>query len=264
MCRWIAYAGQPVFLDTLVCRPVHSLLHQSQAANECHAGLNGDGFGLGWYGLRDEPGVYRDVLPAWGDENLKSLCRQIASPLFFAHVRASTGTPVSRENCHPFVRGPWMFMHNGQVGGWAKIRRAVEQQLTDRAFAARRGNTDSEALFLMLDDATLAHDPVEALRDAVVRMEATMARAGIDEPLRIAAAITDGRTLHVIRYASDDRPPSLYWRETEGDVIIASEPLDDDRDHWNAVSPSSAISLRVGGALSFRSFDVRRHGSAAA
>ncbi|MGA4923289.1 hypothetical protein, partial [Bacillus subtilis] len=32
--------------------------------------------------------------------------------MFFAHVRAATGTAVTRQNCHPFACGRWMFMHN--------------------------------------------------------------------------------------------------------------------------------------------------------
>jgi predicted glutamine amidotransferase len=43
--------------------------------------------------------------------------------LFFAHVRAATGTAVTRQNCHPFACGQWMFMHNGFVGSWNRLRR---------------------------------------------------------------------------------------------------------------------------------------------
>ena len=59
----------------LVCAPAHSLVHQSLHATEAKTGTNGDGFGLGWYGERPEPGLYRDIRPAWSDENLKSLSR---------------------------------------------------------------------------------------------------------------------------------------------------------------------------------------------
>ena len=126
MCRWLAYSGQPIHLETLVTQPRHSLVHQSLSASEAPAATNGDGFGVGWYGAFEDPGLYRDILPAWSDDNLRSLCRQIASPLFFAHVRASTGTATSRANCHPFAAGRWMFMHNGQVGGWETVRRRIE------------------------------------------------------------------------------------------------------------------------------------------
>ena len=105
MCRFLAYRGEPVFLSDLVCAPAHSLVHQSLHATEAKTGTNGDGFGLGWYGERPEPGLFRDIRPAWSDENLKSLSAQVRSPLFFAHVRASTGTASTRANCHPFEIG---------------------------------------------------------------------------------------------------------------------------------------------------------------
>ncbi len=73
MCRWAAYIGQPIFLDEIISRPGHSLIHQSHCATECHSAINADGFGIAWYGARPEPGLYRDILPAWSDPNLKSL-----------------------------------------------------------------------------------------------------------------------------------------------------------------------------------------------
>jgi len=65
------------------------------ADDEDRRGADGDGFGLGWYGEHPEPGLYREVRPAWSDENLRYLCRHIRSHLYFAHVRAATGTPVA-------------------------------------------------------------------------------------------------------------------------------------------------------------------------
>jgi len=101
-CRFLAYLGEPIRLADLVCAPAHSLIHQSMRADEGKTPTNGDGFGLGWYAERPEPGLYREGRPAWSNENLRSLCEQVRSRLFFAHVRASTGTATTRANCHPF------------------------------------------------------------------------------------------------------------------------------------------------------------------
>ena len=108
MCRWIAYRGETIPLEQYVTAPAHSLVVQSQRALESTAATNGDGFGMGWYGHHSEPGLYREVRPAWSDENLRYLCRHIRSHLYFAHVRASTGTPITRPNCHPFACGRWL------------------------------------------------------------------------------------------------------------------------------------------------------------
>ena len=102
MCRWLAYSGAPIHLEEAIFRPEHSLIDQSLNARQGETTTNGDGFGIGWYGNRDFPGVYRDIQPAWNDANLQALAAQIESRLFFAHIRAATGTAVQRTNCHPF------------------------------------------------------------------------------------------------------------------------------------------------------------------
>ncbi len=137
MCRWIAYRGETIPLEQYVTAPAHSLVVQSLKALESTASTNGDGFGMGWYGEHPEPGLYREVRPAWSDENLRYLCRHIRSNLFFAHVRAATGTPITRPNCHPFACGRWMFMHNGSVGNWARLRRQVESLIPDELYGSR-------------------------------------------------------------------------------------------------------------------------------
>ncbi len=160
MCRWIAYRGETVPLEQYVTAPAHSLVVQSLRALELTASTNGDGFGMGWYGDHPEPGLYREVRPAWSDENLRYLCRHIQSHLYFAHVRASTGTPITRPNCHPFACGRWMFMHNGLIGDWSRLRRSVEALIPDELYGSRIGTTDSEAVFLAILGAGGDKDPV--------------------------------------------------------------------------------------------------------
>jgi hypothetical protein len=92
MCRWLAYSGRPLYLEDFLFKPENSLINQSLHARKGHVATNGDGFGVGWYGEHSTPGIFRDILPAWNDANLRSLAEQISARLFFAHVRASTGT----------------------------------------------------------------------------------------------------------------------------------------------------------------------------
>jgi predicted glutamine amidotransferase len=247
MCRFLAYQGQPVYLEDLVASPCHSLIHQSQHATEAKTGTNGDGFGLGWYGDRAEPGLYREIRPAWSDENLLSIARQVRSELFFAHVRAATGTASTRANCHPFAHGRWMFMHNGQIGGYARIKRKLEALIPDGLYAGRGGTTDSEALFLIALGRILAgEEPVRAMAAALADAVALMQEAEVSEPLRFAATLTDGEAVHAFRWSSDTRPPTLYTCAADTHVVIASEPLDDKRDCWRALAPNSAVTVRGG------------------
>ncbi len=245
MCRWLTYRGQPIYLDTLIFEPENSLIHQSLHARKTHVTTNGDGFGVGWYGERAMPGIYRDILPAWNDPNLRSLSHQIRSGLFFAHVRASTGTATSRANCHPFGHEGWMFMHNGQVGGYERVRRRLENLVPDDLFVHRQGTTDSELFFLLLFAHGLDRDPVAALNRVTQLMLWTAREAEVSEPFRMTAALSDGRRLYAIRYASDEAPPSLYWNTSGGNLTVVSEPLDADLDNWNEVPPGHILAAEA-------------------
>lgn len=241
MCRWAAYIGDAIFLEEIICQPGHSLIHQSHCATQAHSAINADGFGVAWYGARPEPGLYRDVLPAWSDPNLRSLTAQVKSGLFLAHVRASTGTATSRNNCHPFTHGQWSFMHNGQAGGYDGFRRDADMMITEGLYGARRGATDSEALFLVAISEGLGGDPRGALERASARFIGLARAKGCLPHLRMTAALSDGKRLYAMRYATDDAAPSLYyrWSATRGGMAVVSEPLEAEEGGWNVVPPNS-------------------------
>ena len=125
MCRWLAYSGSPLSMEDLLYKPKHSLIDQSLHARLGPHATNGDGFGIGWYGEGDEPALYKGVDPIWNDQNLREIARQVRSGLMFAHIRASTGTPVQHSNCHPFRYGKWLWMHNGQIASFQDIKREL-------------------------------------------------------------------------------------------------------------------------------------------
>ncbi|MFC0199099.1 class II glutamine amidotransferase [Paracoccus rhizosphaerae] len=253
MCRWAAYLGEPIFLEDIVSRPAHSLIRQSQGATRCVTPVNADGFGIAWYGERAEPGLYRDVMPAWSDPNLRSLVGQVRSRLFLAHVRASTGTATSRNNCHPFTAGRWSFMHNGQFGGYDSFRRHADVLIRDDLYQHRKGATDSEALFLVALGEGLDQDPQRAMECAVGRMEALARQKGVAPHVRAACALSDGERLYVLRYSSDDHAPSLYyrWSDSRQGWAVVSEPLETDEGDWQEVAAGSfcvfgATDVRIG------------------
>jgi glutamine amidotransferase len=246
VCRWIAYRGETIALEHYVTEPEHSLVSQSIHALESTASTNGDGFGLGWYGDHPEPGLYREVRPAWSDENLRYLCRHLRSHLFFAHVRAATGTPITRPNCHPFVVGTWMFMHNGYVGGWSKLRRQVEAMIPDALYPARAGTTDSEALFLAIMGAGAARDPIQATEHVLGRLGALLDADEPGLPFRFTAALANGRDLYAFRYAVNDHANTLYYRTAPTGVVAVSEPLDRDPARWQRVPGSHVLVARAG------------------
>lgn len=241
MCRWAAYWGEAIFLEDIISRPGHSLIHQSHCATKCHTAINADGFGVAWYGDRPEPGLYRDVMPAWSDPNLRSLTAQVKSRLFLAHVRASTGTATSRNNCHPFTWENWSFMHNGQIGGYEAYRRDADMMIPDHLYPHRKGATDSEALFLAAVAEDLNADPAGAMERAAARMIRLAREKGCAPHLRMTAALSDGQRLYAMRYATDDAAPTLFyrWSETRGGWAVVSEPLESGEGGWIEVPPYS-------------------------
>ena len=241
MCRWAAYIGAPIFLEDIVSRPGHSLIHQSHCATECRTAINADGFGIAWYGDRPEPGLYRDVMPAWSDPNLRSLVATVRSGLFLAHVRASTGTATSRNNCHPFTHGRWSFMHNGQVGGYDAMRRDADMLIPDALYPQRKGATDSEALFLVALAEGLEHDPCGAMERAAAQFIRLSRAKGAAPHLRLTVAMSDGQRLYAMRYATDHQAPSLYhrWSDTRGGRAVVSEPLESDQGDWLEIPSAS-------------------------
>jgi glutamine amidotransferase len=256
MCRFLAFQGEPILMETLVAAPCHSLIHQSLHANEAKTETNGDGFGVGWYGERETPGLYRELRPAWSDENLLSIVSQVRSHLFFAHVRAATGTATSRANCHPFAHGRYLFMHNGQIGGWAAVRRRVEAMIPDELYAARAGTTDSEAIFLAALSRGLDHDPVGAMTATLRDVKAHMRAARVDEPLRFTATLTDGHTVWAFRWACDARPATLYYKKGPTGLLLVSEPIDADRGCWHEVPRGGTLIAAPGQPLRLERMDA--------
>lgn len=256
MCRWAAYAGEPIFLEEVVSRPGHSLVSQSLGAAKCPTPTNGDGFGLAWYDARPEPGLYRDIYPAWSDPNLRSICEQVRSGVFLAHVRASTGTATSRNNCHPFVVGRWSFMHNGQVGGFEGFRKQADMLIPDVLYGHRKGATDSEALFLLALAEGLDLDPVGAMERAVDRLEQLSRERGGTPHMRFSAAYSDGRALYAVRYSSDETAPTLYYRysDSRDGFAVVSEPLEFDQDGWRSVLPGHVVRFDRAGQVETRPF----------
>jgi len=245
MCRIATYIGPPIPMENIVTGPQHSLLCQSRDAEESKTNLNGDGFGISWYSEKREPGLYRECLPAWSDENLLNLCRMVSSHLFVAHVRASTTGETMRTNCHPFTHNQWCFAHNGQIGGYRHIKRELEKLLSDDLYNARRGTTDSELLFLFLLQKGLQDNPTLACSEAIQALENMRKEKGITEPLRLTFVLSDGLRLFGVRYASDNFSPTLYQSKSldNGGISLASEPLDGVIDNWNLVQPSSIIEV---------------------
>jgi predicted glutamine amidotransferase len=181
MCRWLAYSGSPIRLEELLVKRDRSLIDQSLHSRQGATPTNGDGFGVGWYEEGEPPRIYRSVHPAWNDRNLRELAAGISSQLFFAHIRASTGTAIQETNTHPFRYGRWLWMHNGLIREFSQVKRELVLAIDDSLFPSIEGTTDSEAMFYLALTFGLESDPVGAVERMVGFVE-TRARRGASDP----------------------------------------------------------------------------------
>ena len=236
MCRWLAYTGSPVVLTQVLYTPVHSLIDQSLHSRLGAETTNRDGFGLGWYANGPVPGVFRSIEPAWNDQNLHELAGHIQSALFFAHIRAAIGSAVQQTNCHPFRHGRWLFMHNGFIDGFAKMKRDLVLAIDPSLFPQIMGTTDTEVLFHLALTFGLDDDPPQALARAIGLIEAHGHAQDVEYPFQGTIATTNGDSLWVFRYSSQGRSRSLFFtrdvptlREEYPDREILREVSDDTR-----------------------------------
>jgi predicted glutamine amidotransferase len=275
MCRWLAYSGDPIPIDWLVFRRKRSLIDQSLHAQLGATTTNGDGFGIGWYGNGEVPAVYRSVHPAWNDRNLQELAAHVSSPLFFAHIRASTGTAVQETNSHPFRHDRWLFMHNGLVREFPRLKRDLLLAIDPSLIPSIEGSTDSELLFHLTLTFGLEDDAVTALEQMAGFVEDLGERHGVEHPLQMSVAVTDGERIVAARYSSERSSRSLFFstdaralkqqypeieelqRLSDEARAIVSEPLGDLAGAWNEV-PESHVGIVQPGADELRAFNPRR------
>lgn len=274
MCRWLAYSGGEIPLAELIFNTDHSLIDQSLSARSSAQTTNGDGFGIGWYDGLDTPGLYKHTQPAWNDDNLHDLCVHTRSPLFIAHVRASTGTAIQHSNCHPFRHGPILFVHNGAIRDYARLRRRLTLELDDTWFGAISGSTDSELMFLLALQFGLADDAYAGVARMAGLVERVGLEAGVEQPLQMTLGISDGRRLYAVRYSSerDSRtlfysrdvlalerelgpcPPAILKQMTADARCVVSEPLSDLEELWQPIPEATFVTVD-GGRVDSRPFE---------
>jgi glutamine amidotransferase len=261
MCRWLAYSGSPVLLEEVLFKTDHSLIDQSLRARDAAATTNGDGFGIGWYGQRDVPGIYRDIRPAWNDTNLQALAAQIESRMFVAHVRATTGSPVQRTNCHPFNFGKWLFVHNGNINEFGKLHRDLVIAVSPALFPYIGGSTDSEIMFLLAMTFGMEGDVHAGVARMAGFVERLAAESGVDDALQMTLGISDGEALYAVRYSTAGESRSLFHsanRDATMEIApgagrfsrdaraIVSEPLSDLEEEWIQVPEATFVTIRNG------------------
>jgi glutamine amidotransferase len=158
-------------------------------------------------------------------------------------------------------------MHNGEIGGFEKVRRTLAFAVAPELYPRIQGTTDSEIFFYLLLTYGLEDDPEAAIRQAIRTIEQAQSDAGVSDPFYMTIAISDGQTIWAMRHASAGHVPTLYVGvgakpqdpadtvtvATGTAVIILSEPLDDDTSQWTAIEPDHLV-VAGDGAVSVSPF----------
>jgi len=273
MCRLVAYLGTPIFTDEIIIKPINSLIHQSYAAEETENPVNGDGFGLGWYKkeIREEPGMYKSIFPAWNDQNLLHNASFIKSSCFLAHIRAATVGGISTENTHPFSYKQYLMMHNGGILEFDKIKYDLVKLLDPEAFLWIQGQTDTQyilALFmtnirkLKIKGSPTANQMVACFNKTFKEIEELKQKNGVDTIALYNIVLTDGNRMIGTRYSTDpdNETRTLHYaekmscricekgtlkmddpNEKRTATLISSEMLTEDSDRWKEIPQNHAI-----------------------
>jgi glutamine amidotransferase len=246
LCRFVAYVGPPVSLQSLVLDQPLGLLRQSYEPRfQRHGVVNADGFGCGWFdqSIRPEPAVYKRDKPIWSDVSFRSIAGVIRSKAVLAGVRdANTGAAVDDSSTPPFSSDGWLFAHNGKLDGFdgpAGVQ--LWRMLSDKRASGVRGTSDSEVLFaLILDRMDEGMSPAQALRWVI--------REGLNISTgRFNLVLHDG--WKIVATCCGD---SLYVLEgaesLPGAVVVASEPFNEDPE-WQEVPDATLVEGYCGGVV---------------
>ncbi|CDO71630.1 hypothetical protein BN946_scf184911.g100 [Trametes cinnabarina] len=274
MCRFVIYKGTaPVQLSHLLTRPCHSIINQafdSRLRLDHRRPINGDGFGVGWYDsvydeeLGSQPCIFTSVTPK------KQYLMELASH-HSAHVRATTAGTLSLDNCHPWSYGKLMFMHNGGIAEFPKIKRKLQMALPDELFNMVTGNTDSQWAFALLlsklpDPKARSFTPAvlqKAMLDTIAHINALLEEHDITEPSLMNFCVTDGETVVATRYISSrteeaaslwfssgstfsEYAPGGHYKMSKTDkreniIMIASEPLTFEKADWMEIRTNHMV-----------------------
>jgi glutamine amidotransferase len=268
MCRIAAYLGPPVPLSALFDDPSHGLTDQGRNARLMDdSTVAGDGWGVGWFSVEagPAPGLLKNLLPIWSDQNARTALPAIHSGSIVGHIRfASPGIETCLINTPIYTLDGHIWTINGSLEPWpGPLSKAIRDRLDPDHEADLRGSTDGElmgALWRTHFRRTGGKDPAGAVR-SMLREARDLALEHGGE-IKTNVILAGEFELIAVRFAEPAEPNSLYtlteqarWR---GGSVVASEPLDEGPG-WQEVGPSTLIRVdRRGVRLEPLDLDVAR------
>ena len=163
------------------------------------------------------------------------------TPLLFAHIRASTGTPVQQSNCHPFRFRNWLWMHNGSIRDFDRVKRDLMLEVAPELYPHIHGSTDSELFFYLALTHGLEKDPPTAVEQAVGLIEEVGREHEVEHPIQMTVATTDGVRTWAFRYSSEGSSRTLFYSTS----VETLELMYPDSEDLRAVKAKGGLEARM-------------------
>ncbi|PLW81178.1 class II glutamine amidotransferase [Kineobactrum sediminis] len=260
MCRMVGFiATHPTALGCTLVEAPHSLLAQSSQDLEGFA--HADGWGIAQWG-EDGVSVMRHLAAAHEGEDYRNFAGTVRARQVIAHVRQATAGDICFENTHPFVQGPWVFVHNGTIRHFREqVKARMWPEIAPDYRTRIRGTTDSEVLFQLLLtrlDARPEINPVEIIATVISDVADWCAAAGPCENLGLSFLLSDGERFFGVRWQqtlwmlqrTETRDAEICGHPPDDDakgyraLLVASEPLTDER--WLPIPEYSVFEVEQG------------------
>lgn len=195
--------------------------------------------------------VNKEPVKAKCSPNLKNiLSRPITGKNVFAHIRLATVGQMMSCNCHPFIETDannrsWMLLHNGTIFDYPGLEDYRDKE---------NGDTDSERILLFIID------KINEFEKAKGSLSTTEERFNL--LVDLIEDLSKGNKLNLMIYDCDltyihtNMRESLYYLKNEDGFLVASSPLDDDK-NWKEVELNKIFALADGEIV----FESESHGN---
>ena len=114
-------------------------------------------------------------------------------------------------------------MHNGLIREFPRVKRDLVLAIDPELYPSIEGSTDSEVFFYLALTLGLEDDPPGAVARAVGLIEQVGRRHGVEHPIQMTVATTDGASVWAFRYSSEGSSRSLFF-STRVDTLREQHP----------------------------------------
>jgi glutamine amidotransferase len=203
------------------------------------------------------------VGPAHSDPDFHRVSSLVSSHTVVAHVRLASVGAVELRNSHPFLYGPWSFVHNGTLNDYERHRHALESLIRPDLRTNIKGTTDSERCFhiflsrlssrVRLDERTNIREVARALAETMELVSAITDGQGPERSAmnflvtngEVMVASRRNRTLFISDGSRAVSPPAALLQHGArlNQILIASEALCGNHTAWNEVSEDEVVGV---------------------